>query len=358
MLVLLYRSDSQEFEALENWLRANNQPYTTRSLIKEPLTPEEFDRVDELAEGSSRRFLDITSQTYITLGIGPRLSQLSDEEIRDMLLRYPDLYVDPILWGDDFAVLGFDEEAWAKGLKIDTTIRAVSLRNVEINGVSDILKAAETYDIPLEKMRFFIGTDYKEPKAFGIYEKSDGEWVVYKNKDTGERAIRYSGKDEAYAAREIWAKLVSEVELRRRQKYGAYQPPAKQPNKKAELATKIAIGVVVGCITAGIVAAALDHTPRRGYYKRNDQVYYYQNSDWYYFNDYDWVIYDNDYSDDDWEDYYYGSSYDFGDSDYDFEYSDYYEPYSYDNDSDSDWDSYDSDWGSWDTGGTDWGSDW
>ena len=36
--------------------------------------------------------------------------------------------------------------------------------------------------------RFFIGKDVKEPKAFGIYEE-DGNYIVYKNKANGERAI-------------------------------------------------------------------------------------------------------------------------------------------------------------------------
>ena len=33
-----------------------------------------------------------------------------------------------------------------------------------------------------EVTRFFIGVDYKEPKAFGIFKDANGEFVVYKNK--------------------------------------------------------------------------------------------------------------------------------------------------------------------------------
>jgi len=63
---------------------------------------------------------------------------------------------------------------------------------------------------PYETTRFFIGIDYKEPRAFGIYEEN-GEFIVYKNKDDGSRAIRYQGKDEAYAVNEIYLKLKSEI---------------------------------------------------------------------------------------------------------------------------------------------------
>ena len=63
---------------------------------------------------------------------------------------------------------------------------------------------------PEEVTRFFIGTDYREPKAFGIYQ--DGKnFVVYKNKADGSRAVRYKGPDEAYAVNEIYLKLKSEI---------------------------------------------------------------------------------------------------------------------------------------------------
>lgn len=70
--------------------------------------------------------------------------------------------------------------------------------------------------MPLEKMRFFIGENRKEPKCFGVYLDEDtGNWVVYKNKSDGTRAIRYEGPDEARAAQEIWTKIGDEVKHRK-----------------------------------------------------------------------------------------------------------------------------------------------
>lgn len=63
---------------------------------------------------------------------------------------------------------------------------------------------------PYEKTRFFLGVDYKNPRAFGIYRDGD-EFIVYKNKDNGERAIRYRGPDEAYAVNELYLKLKGEI---------------------------------------------------------------------------------------------------------------------------------------------------
>ena len=51
---------------------------------------------------------------------------------------------------------------------------------------------------PESVTRFFIGKNVEEPKAFGIY-KDGSNFIVYKNKADGSRAIRYKGTDEDYA---------------------------------------------------------------------------------------------------------------------------------------------------------------
>lgn len=63
---------------------------------------------------------------------------------------------------------------------------------------------------PYETTRFFIGQNITEPKAFGIYREGEN-FVVYKNKANGERAIRYNGTDEAFAVREIYMRLKQEI---------------------------------------------------------------------------------------------------------------------------------------------------
>ena len=63
---------------------------------------------------------------------------------------------------------------------------------------------------PEETTRFFIGKNIKAPRAFGIYE-DNGRFIVYKNKSDGSRAIRYEGRDEAYAVNEIYLRLKEEI---------------------------------------------------------------------------------------------------------------------------------------------------
>ncbi|MBR6322922.1 MAG: hypothetical protein IKR59_08635 [Lachnospiraceae bacterium] len=63
---------------------------------------------------------------------------------------------------------------------------------------------------PEETTRFFIGKDYRKPKAFGIYQDGS-KFIVYKNKADGSRAVRYKGPDEAYAVNELYLKLKEEI---------------------------------------------------------------------------------------------------------------------------------------------------
>ena len=69
-------------------------------------------------------------------------------------------------------------------------------------------------DMPLLRMRFFIGEDTYEPMAFGIFKDGSGNTVVYKNKADRSRAVRYSGPDEAYGVNQILTKLKEECRKR------------------------------------------------------------------------------------------------------------------------------------------------
>ena len=86
----------------------------------------------------------------------------------------------------------------------------------KVQSIEDLKQKCAEKNMPLEKMRFFIGEDRKEPKCFGVYQdERTGNWVVYKNKADGTRAVRYEGPDEARAAQEIWHKIGDEVKHRK-----------------------------------------------------------------------------------------------------------------------------------------------
>ncbi len=79
--------------------------------------------------------------------------------------------------------------------------------------IEELQQYCRERSMPLEKMRFFIGKDYKGAKAFGIYkDKESGKFVVYKNKADGKRAIRYNGTDETYAVNQLLGRLEYEIQ--------------------------------------------------------------------------------------------------------------------------------------------------
>ncbi len=247
------------------------------------------------------------------------------------------------------------------------------------------------HNLPLEEMRFFIGADYKKPKAFGIYQDGDGNFVVYKNKADGSRAIRYKGTDEAYAVHELYLKMQSEVQKQKKRlssgggaseaeqaRRAAYSDNPYNQDRRAQRPKsalsgclgKLLLGIVFLVLFVGLFLAVDAFIPDKGYYSYENETYYYDSSDWYRYDsalgDWGYAHMDNTPLDKHYKDYQIGP-YSSGDSDYtDFTESAYYQAPSDKEDSstdwdDSDWDSSDWDWDSgddWDSSYTDWDSDW
>ncbi len=82
--------------------------------------------------------------------------------------------------------------------------RALDLRP---KSIQELKEYCALHKLPLRDLRFFIGEDYRRPKAYGIY-RDGSDFVAYKNKADGSRSIRYRGPDEAYAVRALFEKLM------------------------------------------------------------------------------------------------------------------------------------------------------
>lgn len=205
---------------------------------------------------------------------------------------------------------------------------------------------------PQDVTRFYIGVDYKYPRAFGIYQ--DGErFIVYKNKEDGSRAIRYDGADEAYAVNELYMKLKERIA---QEKAKSRKSTGTASKKKRDYSSLISFGITAFILLIAIIIAI--NEPNKGYYSYGGEQYYYLDDDWYW--------YDSDYNcwsrtsvdqelKENYESYYESDSYDSGYGTSDFSNTGYYsewESSSWDND--SSWSSSDS----WDSGGGDWSSDW
>ena len=235
-----------------------------------------------------------------------------------------------------------------------------------------------------EVTRFFIGVDYKKPKAFGIYKDDNGEFVVYKNKADGSRAVRYRGSDEEYAVNELLQRLKDEIvhqkassgfksdsatkssfskmdeeekSIRKNRGNGGYDG-----RKTFFLSKLLALFFII--LVLILILKDANFNSHKGYYRYDDDVYYCISDDWYHY-DGGWtevsstapgpVAISANY-----DEYFISKSWDPSIETTNWNNSSYYDRYhtsnssSDDNDSDYDWDSNDS----WDSGNTDWGSDW
>lgn len=221
---------------------------------------------------------------------------------------------------------------------------------------------------PEEVTRFFIGKDIREARAFGIYQDAAGDFVVYKNKSNGQRAVRYQGADEAYAVNELYQKLKGEIAARKSQSATRryYKNTSGTSHKRSTKTQNVMAGAFGVCFLVPVILSISMSLkfggPSRGYYQYEGDTYYYQSNSWYYYDEVDdsWSYLDDtdvpeDLSSNN------GEYRTYSHNGQRFEDSIWYieETYS-DNDYDDDWDSdYDWDSGdSWDSGGTDWDSDW
>ena len=190
-----------------------------------------------------------------------------------------------------------------------------------------------------ETTRFFIGMDYKGPRAFGIYHDKYLGYVVYKNKDNGERAIRYQGTDEAYAVNELFMRLKQEILEQKSRNLDIRSSPYITPKERQELEKekeesyktfirkeitkeeaerqaylhykgeieyqqRVKKTIIAGIIVAAIICMIFGFasfgayvnklTISPGYYVYNNEVYYHKSTDqfggWfkYYPNENDW----------------------------------------------------------------------
>lgn len=241
----------------------------------------------------------------------------------------------------------------------------------KVNSIEELKQKCAEKNMPLEKMRFFIGEDRIEPKCFGVYQdEKTGKWIVYKNKADGSRAIRYNGPDEAEAAQIIWDKIGDEIKLRKdlyanpydetafrkdhTPRYGGFSGNKPSPqtisgyrdkprtfNNTGQRSSepekpmtflemllmfpivlfsflwehKIAV-IISAVILLGVFSDVIWPAPQDGYYRRGDETYYCLDDNWYIYEAGEWIRTLLD--DDNIKDYYLGDTYydDYGVSDF------------------------------------------
>ena len=232
--------------------------------------------------------------------------------------------------------------------------------NSQPKTIEELKQWYKDHNLPPEEItRYFIGKNKKEARCIGIYpDEQTGNFVVYKNKDNGQRAIRYEGKDEAYAVNEVYQRLRAEISNQKKRNQNQRGIPRSE-KKRFPIFLVFSISIVLILLFSFLLASP---STSRGYYHYNGNEYYYVNNDWYYYDDVydDWYYTDSIDSElkDNADSYYQSDQYDPSSGVSDFEDSQYWSSdssdFSDDWDNDSSWDFSDS----WDSSSSDWSSDW
>lgn len=250
---------------------------------------------------------------------------------------------------------------------------------------------------PEDVTRFFIGKNYKEPKAFGIYKDDAGDYVVYKNKADGSRAVRYRGSDEEYAVNELYLRLKEEILNQKERNVERRAGNVKSGSSSADIGKGFGKGIMktlvimmatyigLGLFAMGLAyvfsiispSDKIDPKPSEGYYSYEGNDYYKQGNDWYYYdasgNDWGHTVeekipeavagdIDGQYRTEDHEGMAFEDSFWYHEPTEETDNSNSYDRDDDDDrnyrndswDSNSNWDSNDS----WDSNDTDWDSDW
>ncbi len=139
--------------------------------------------------------------------------------------------------------------------------------------------------------RFYIGKNVSTPKAIGIYQ--DGpDFIVYKNKANGQRAIRYRGTDEAYAVNEVYLKLKETIltqknrnTAQRSRSYPTGTSTARRVKRREGLPFLVMAIIIIVVMVIFAVQSILFQTISSGsqgssyhssqYYRVDDTYYYY-----------------------------------------------------------------------------------
>lgn len=218
--------------------------------------------------------------------------------------------------------------------------------------IEDLKDYCSRHNIPTKKLRLFIGENYIDPKAYGIYQ--DGErFIVYKNKADGSRAVRYDGTDESYAVNELYQKIRERAagqaennpDFRRgtgSDRSAAHaekvqdvcdrlQERMERRHSRRRRHNRIVLIILLIWLLISIGSSCARSFRYTVTYDNGISIHWGIGGD-----DYDYY-----YDDDDYDDGY----------DYDYDYD-------YDDDWDDDWDDYDYDWDDWDDSWDDWDSDW
>ena len=113
ILVLEYPKCSTCKKALK-WLEENEIPFTKRHIVEENPSEQELTEWYHKSGLPLKKFFNTSGQLYKALQLKDKLPAMSEEEQLALLATDGMLVKRPILIGDGFVLVGFQEAEWAQ----------------------------------------------------------------------------------------------------------------------------------------------------------------------------------------------------------------------------------------------------
>lgn len=98
------------------WLEANGVAATSIDIVKKPPSKPELERVQKLAGVPVKKMFNVSGQSYRDGDYKAKLPTMTDAQAFAALAKDGKLIKRPLLVGDGFALVGFDEAAWQEQL--------------------------------------------------------------------------------------------------------------------------------------------------------------------------------------------------------------------------------------------------
>lgn len=97
----------------KKWLEENNINFTDRHIVEQKPTKEELKEVILKSGLPARKLFNTSGNVYKSLNLKSKMDSLSEDEMLDLLSTDGMLVKRPLIIGDDFALVGFKEDAYA-----------------------------------------------------------------------------------------------------------------------------------------------------------------------------------------------------------------------------------------------------
>ena len=97
----------------KKWLEENNINFTDRHIVDQKPTKEELKEVILKSGLPARKLFNTSGNVYKSLNLKSKMDSWSEDEMLELLSTDGMLVKRPLIIGDDFALVGFKEDAYA-----------------------------------------------------------------------------------------------------------------------------------------------------------------------------------------------------------------------------------------------------